>query len=68
MRQPELLIMNSDQTIYLVTSLSDFIYFNGNTGIYLNMTDIYNISYIKKVAYDPDDKVFYVLANRMQEQ
>lgn len=70
-RQPEFFQMNDEQNIMITASPQD--------GIYLDLRDkkkcqevdldeLYEIGCMKEIIYDPEDSVFYILANKFEEK
>jgi hypothetical protein len=67
-RQPEFFTMNDDQNVSVIASLDDGIFFNHVTGQFYDLDEMYDISSIKEIIYDHEDRMFYLLANKFQER
>lgn len=66
--QPTFFCTNEEQSIFVVASDMDCIYVNMNTeDESIKEIDIdheHNISLIKQITFDEEDKVFYILSNK----
>jgi hypothetical protein len=60
--------MSDDQTVCIVASQDDGIYYNFRTKYYLDLDNEYQISNIKEIIHDHEDRVFYLLANKYCEK
>jgi hypothetical protein len=67
-RQPEFFTMNDDQNVSIVASNDDGIFFNHVTNQFYDLDEMYDISSIKEIIYDQEDRVVYLLANKYQER
>jgi hypothetical protein len=56
--------MNDDQTVAIVASSEDGIYYNFRTRKMIDLDEKYEISNIKEIIYDHEEKVFYLLSNK----
>lgn len=65
-RQPEFFSMNDDQTVLIVASQDDGIYYNSRTRAFLDLDELFKIQSIKEIIHDHEDRVFYMLANKYQ--
>jgi hypothetical protein len=66
--QPEFFNMDKDQKIFVVSSETDGIYYNCETGEEDDIDERFCINSIKEIIYDEVDSVFYVLANKYKEK
>ena len=66
--QPEFFNTDFDQSIFVICSDTDGIYYNSNTGEEQDIDDLYNITSIKEIIYDKDESVFFLLANKFEEK
>jgi len=66
-RQPEFFKMNQDQSISVVASTANGIYFNHNTRDQIDLDDLYQIKDIKAIIHDHEEGFFYVLANKFED-
>ena len=62
--QPKFLKMNQEQTIMVSASEEEALFVNLETKEKFNLDKIYEISDIKEIIYDSDEKAFYIMANR----
>lgn len=65
-RQPEFFLMSDDQSIAIIASSMDSIYFNLNTRAWVDLDETYDISHIKEIVHDSESRSFYLLANKYQ--
>ena len=63
-RQPEFFLMSDDQSIAIIASSMDSIYFNLNTRAWVDLDETYDISHIKEIVHDSESRSFYLLANK----
>jgi hypothetical protein len=63
-RQPEFFLMNDDQSVSIIASQDDGIYYNHRTRAYVDLDEHFKISNIKEIIHDHEDRVFYLLANK----
>ena len=56
--------MNDDQSVSIVASLEDGIFYNHLTEEFIDLDDLFEISSIKEIVYDHEDRMVYILANR----
>jgi len=63
-RQPEFFLMNDDQSISIISSLDDGIYFNHRTRAFFDLDEIFKVSNIKEIIHDHEERVFYMLCNK----
>ena len=60
--------MNHDQTVIIIASSEDGIYYNFRESRpnkkFIDLDEKYEISNIKEIIYDHEEKVFYILANK----
>ena len=61
--QPNFFQMNSDQTIFVLSSDIDGIYVNIKTDEQVDLDELYIISNIKQIIFDAEDQEFYFLCN-----
>jgi len=66
--QPQFFHPNEDQTILVTASNRDGVYLNMRTNQEIDIDDTYNIAAIKEITYDEDDKIFYILTNKLNEK
>ena len=64
--QPEFFLMTEDQSIAIIATPQDGIYFNMTTGSWVDLDECYNIGGIKEIVHDVDSRQIYFLANRHQ--
>lgn len=62
--QPKFLKMNDEQTIFVSASEEEALFVNLDTKERFNLDKINEISDIKEIIYDSDDRAFYIMANR----
>ena len=67
-RQPSFFKMNTDQTVFITASQEDGIYYSFRSRKFIDIDAVYNISAIKEIMYDPEEKFFYLLANKYDEK
>ena len=67
-RQPEFFTMNEDQSVSVVASLEDGLFYNHLTEEFVDLDDLYQIGAIKEIIYDHEDCMIYVLANKFEEK
>jgi len=67
-KQAEFFLMNDDQSICVVGSETDGLYYNRRTNQYVDLDEEYQISNIKEIYHDHEERVFYMLANKYQEK
>ena len=67
-RQPNFFLMSDDQTICIMASQDDGIYYNFRTRFYFDLDQEYRISFIKEIIHDHEDGVFYLLANKYEDK
>ena len=65
-RQPDYFLMSKDQSIAIIASVEDGIYFNMNNGAWIDLDELYNISLIKEIIHDDQAQMFYLLANKFE--
>ena len=56
--------MNNEQTVAIVASQDDGIYYNFKNKKFVDLDEKYDITNIKEIIYDHEEKVFYLLANK----
>ena len=66
LRQPEFFLMNDEQTVAIIASQDDGIYYSVKSKLFFDLDEHYKISNIKEVYHDHEDRVFYLLANKYQ--
>ena len=66
LRQPEFFTVNKDQSICIIASTEDGIYFNQHTGELVDLDKKFQISNIKEIICDSEDHYFYILSNMYQ--
>ena len=52
----------------MIASLTDGIFYNHRTEEFVDLDDLYQISSIKEIIYDSDDRMVYILANKYQDK
>ena len=67
-RQPEFFLMNDDQTVSIIASMDDGIYYNHRTRVFVDLDELFSISNIKEIIHDHEEKVFYMLANKYHQR
>ena len=67
-RQPEFFYMNDDQSVSIIASMDDGIYYNHKTGKFLDLKESFKVSNIKEIIYDDEARLFYLLANKYMEK
>jgi hypothetical protein len=58
--------LSDDQTIAIIASTMDGIYYNLATEAWLDLDELYDISNIKEIVHDAESLSFYLLANKFQ--
>ena len=61
-------MLNDDQTAMIIASQNDCIYYDISINNIHNLDEMFEISNIKQVRYDKEDRSFYLLANQYQER
>jgi hypothetical protein len=56
--------MSDDQTIAIIASSEDGIYFNLTNQAWIDLDETFDISLIKQIIHDAEAHVFYILANK----
>lgn len=56
--------MNDDQTISIIASQDDGIYFNHRTGAFVDLDENFKVTNIKEIIHDNEDRVFYMMCNK----
>ena len=67
-KQPEFFVMSNDQTISMIASQDDGIYFNHRTRQFVDIDELYKIQNIKEIIHDHEDRHFYILCNKYKEK
>jgi hypothetical protein len=67
-RQPEFFLMNDDQTVSIIASQDDGIYYNHRNRKFVDLDYKFDISNIKEIIHDYEEKCFYVLSNKYQQK
>ena len=67
-RQPEFFQMNDEQTVSIISSIDDGIYYNHYTGETIDLDELYHITNIKEIIHDHEEGVFYLLANKYEDK
>ena len=67
-RQPEFFYMNDEQTVSIIASMDDGIYYHHRTGRFVDLKETFKVSSIKEIIYDEEARMFYLLANKFQEK
>ena len=62
-RQPQFFRMNTEQTIMVAATEQDAIYMDINAKKEVDLDEEYNLTLLKEVIFDEDDKTFYIIAN-----
>lgn len=60
--------MNDNQTISIIASQDDGIYYNHSTRSFKDLDDKFKISNIKEIIHDHEEGAFYILANKYHEK
>ena len=55
--------MNTEQTIMVAATEQDAIYMDINAKNEVDLDEEYNLTLLKEVIFDEDDKTFYIIAN-----
>lgn len=63
-KQPEFFLFDDEQICAVIASQEDCLYVDLRTQQEQDMDKLYNISNIKEIIYDHEDKMFYLLANK----
>jgi len=63
-RQPEFFLMNDDQSVSIIASQDDGIYYNHRTRAFVDLDEHFKITNIKEIIHDHEDRVFYLLCNK----
>ena len=67
-RQPEFFLMNDDQTVSIIASMDDGIFYNMRTKQFVDLDQLFGISNIKEIIHDDEDRSFYLLVNKYKEK
>ena len=67
-KQAEFFLMNDDQSICVVGSETDGLYYNRRTSEFLDLDEEFKIENIKNIYHDYEERVFYMLANKYNEK
>ena len=67
-RQPEFFTMNDDQTVSIIASIDDGIFYNHLTQQFYDLDELYDITSIKEIIYDEEDRMVYLLTNKYQDR
>ena len=59
--------MSTDQNIHVLTSENDGIWLNQIDSYEIDLDELYKIDLVKNVAYDEENKEFYLLCNKKRE-
>ena len=60
--------MNYNQTVSIIASADDGIYYNHKTDAFRDLDDKFKISSIKAIIHDMEDNRFYILANKFHQK
>lgn len=63
-RQPAFFLLTSDQSIAIIASSEDGIYFNMENGAWIDLDETYDIGQIKEIVHDDESNQIYFLANK----
>jgi len=66
--QPEFFITNSDQTVFMMTSPIDALYYNKTTSKEIDIDELFDVTKCKSAYYDQHDKQFFLLSNQSGEK
>ena len=66
--QPEYFCMTTDQKCCIASTNDNSLWFDIENQREVDLDELYNIANIREVINDPEDKVFYFLANMMNEK
>jgi hypothetical protein len=58
--------LSEDQSIAIIASSEDGIYFNMANGAWIDIDETFDIGCIKEIIHDAESKQFYLLANKYQ--
>jgi hypothetical protein len=67
-RQPQFFQTNEDQTVLVVASPEDCLYIDLNKDMESDIDQMYQVSNIKEIIYDEEDRLFYFLSNKFEEK
>ena len=67
-RQPDFFMMNTEQTVSIIASIDDGIYYNHKRNQLVDLESLYNIGNICEIIHDCEEKCFYMLVNKYQEK
>jgi hypothetical protein len=67
-RQPQFFQTNEEQQILVVASPEDCIYVDLKNDVEVDIDHQYQVSFIKEIIYDEEDKLFYFLSNKYDEK
>ena len=67
-RQPQFFQTNEDQTVLVVASPEDCIYIDLDKDLEVDIDQQYQVSNIKEIIFDEEDRLFYFLSNKFEEK
>ena len=66
-KQPVYFQCNEEQNVFIAASDEDCVYVNLTKNIEIDIDKKFAISVIRQLTYDEEDKVFFILANKVGE-
>jgi hypothetical protein len=65
-RQPDFFTLTENQSIAIIASSEDGIYFNLHNGAWVDLDETFDIGAIKEIIHDEESKQIFLLANKHQ--
>ena len=66
--QPVFYSQNNDQTVHVLASAQDGIWYDEKTDHEVDLDELYNVAAIQSVVFDQEERTFYMLCNKRMEQ
>ena len=67
-RQPQFFQTNEEQTVLVVASPEDCLYIDLDKDLEVDIDQQYQVSNIKEIIFDEEDRLFYFLSNKFEEK
>ena len=67
-RQPDFFFLTKNQSIAVIASNQDGIYFNMDNGAWIDLDEYYDIGCIKEIVHDPEAGHIYFIANKYKSK
>ena len=65
--QPVFYSQNNDQTVHVLASAQDGIWYDEKTNHEVDLDDLYLVAAIQSVVFDQEERTFYILCNKRME-